>query len=78
MELLEQLEAQIAELLDRLRAENTRLHAEASAIVAEKAVLEEENRKLHDSLAQEENLRVEALKRIDALLHRIQEHDSVE
>ena len=73
MELLEQLEAQIAELL-----ENTRLHAEASAIVAEKAVLEEENRKLHDSLAQEENLRVEALKRIDALLHRIQEHDSVE
>ena len=41
----------------------------------EKAV---ENRKLHDSLAQEENLRVEALKRIDALLHRIQEHDSVE
>lgn len=81
MELLEQLEAQVAELLarlDRLRAENTRLHAEASAIVAEKAVLEEENRKLHDSLAQEENLRVEALKRIDTLLHRIQEHDSVE
>ena len=78
MELLEQLEAQVAELLARLRAENTRLHAEASAIVAEKAVLEEENRKLHDSLAQEENLRVEALKRIDALLHRIQEHDSVE
>ena len=45
MELLEQLEARVAELLarlDRLRAENTRLRAETSAIVAEKAVLEEE------------------------------------
>ena len=43
-----------------------------------KAVLEEENRKLRDALTQEEHLRVEALKRIDALLRRIQEHDSVE
>ncbi|WP_022655213.1 cell division protein ZapB [uncultured Desulfovibrio sp.] len=81
MELLEQLESRVTELLDRLdrlAAENVRLRAESSAIVAEKAVLEEENRKLHDALTQEEHLRVEALKRIDALLRRIQEHDSVE
>lgn len=81
MELLEQLESRVTELLDkldRLEAENVRLRSESSAVVAEKAVLEEENRKLRDALTQEEHLRVEALKRIDALLRRIQEHDSVE
>ena len=81
MELLEQLESRVTELLDkldRLGAENVPLRAEYPAVVAEKAVLEEENRKLRDALTQEEHLRVEALKRIDALLRRIQEHDSVE
>lgn len=81
MELLEQLESHIMALLarlDRLQAENTRIRAESSAIVAEKAVLEEENHKLHESFAKEEALRTEALKRIDALLRRIQEHDSIE
>lgn len=81
MELLEQLESHVTALLaklDRLKAENTRLRAESSAIVAEKAVLEEENHKLHESFAKEEALRTEALKRIDALLRRIQEHDSIE
>ena len=81
MELLEQLESRVTELLDRLDrlgAENVRLRDDSCAIVAEKAVLEEENHKLRDALTQEEHLRVEALKRIDALLRRIQEHDSVE
>lgn len=81
MELLEQLETHVTALLaklDRLKAENTRFRAESSAAVAEKAVLEEENRKLHESLAKEETLRTEALKRIDVLLRRIQEHDSIE
>lgn len=64
MELLEQLETHVTALLaklDRLKAENTRFRAESSAAVAEKAVLEEENRKLHESLAKEETLRTEAL-----------------
>ena len=81
MELLEQLEARVAELLarlDRLRAENAHLRAELSALGVESSGLEEENRRLHDSLAREEGLRVVAPQRIDALLRKIQEHDSVE
>lgn len=81
MELLEQLEARVAELLarlDRLRAENAHLRAELSAQGVESSGLEEENQRLHDSLAREEGRRAEALQRIDALLRKIQEHDSVE
>lgn len=81
MELLEQLEAHVIELLarlDRLRAENQRLRGELSAQSVKSAGLEEENCRLHDSLAREEGRRIEALQRIDALLHKIQEHDSVE
>ena len=81
MELLEQLEARVVELLarlDRQRAENAHLRAELSARGVESSGLEEENRRLHDSLAREEGRRAEALQRIDALLRKIQEHDSVE
>ena len=80
MELLEQLEARIGDILalqDRLKNENTRLREEIEADVAAKASLEGENRKLRDALAQEEAMRNEAVKRIDALLRKIQEHDSV-
>lgn len=81
MELLEQLEARVTELLarlDRLKAENAHLRAELSALGMEKSGLEEENQRLHDALAREEGHRAEALQRIDALLRRVQEHDSVE
>ena len=44
----------------------------------ENTVLKEENQKLREALENEEKLRTEALNRIDALLRKIQEHDSVE
>lgn len=81
MELLEQLETHIAALLgrlDRLKEDNERAHAASLLAAGEKNLLEEENRKLRASLEKEERLRVEALKRIDALLRKIQEHDSIE
>lgn len=81
MELLEQLETRVAALLsglDTLRAENARARAELEALAAAKAALEEENRGLREALDNGEALRAEALRRIDALLRSIQEHDSVE
>ena len=81
MELLEQLESQVEALLarlDRLKAENARINAESAAVAAENEALDKENQKLREALENEEKLRTEALNRIDALLRRIQEHDSVE
>lgn len=81
MELLEQLEKQVAALLDRLdrlKTENARLRTEFAAMGADKAALEEENLRLLEALEKEEQTRKAALGRIDALLHDIQEHDSVE
>lgn len=81
MELLEKLETQVAALLarlDRLRAENERVSAESAALGEEKAALEDENHRLREALENEEQLRAQALKRIDAVLRNIQEHDSVE
>lgn len=81
MELLEQLESQIEALLarlDRLKAENARMSAEYASVETEKATLEEENHKLREALEREETLRTEALGRVDSLLRKIQEHDSVE
>ncbi|MDR1776239.1 MAG: cell division protein ZapB [Desulfovibrio sp.] len=81
MEALEKLEQRIPQLLadlDNLKAENSRIRAEAIAEGARAAELEEQNRRLHASLAQEENARNEALKRLDALLRKIEEHESIE
>ncbi|GFH62324.1 MAG: conserved hypothetical protein [Candidatus Desulfovibrio kirbyi] len=81
MENLEQLESHITAFLekfDRIKAENVRFRVDISVATAEKSKLEEENRKLRDSLAGEESKRNEAVKRIDALLRKVQEHDSVE
>ena len=81
MELLGQLETQVAALLarlDRLKAENARISAESAAMGAERAALEDENHRLREALENEEQLRAHALKRIDAVLRNIQEHDSVE
>ena len=81
MEAFAKLESHITELLtrlDTLKAENARLRAEAEHTVAGRTALEEENRRLTAALAQEESLRNEVLRRVDSLLQKIQEHDSVE
>lgn len=81
MELLEKLETQVAALLarlDRLGAENERVSAESAVLREEKAALEDENHRLREALENEEQLRAQALKRIDVVLRNIQEHDSVE
>lgn len=81
MEILEQLEIRIAELLGRLdilRAENAEARQAVSDMAAEKAALEEENRRLRSALESGEELRREALRRLDGLLRKIQAHDSLE
>ena len=81
MELLEQLESQVEALLarlDRLKAENANIISESADVAARNDALDEENQQLREALENEEKLRTEALNRIDALLRRIQEHDSVE
>ncbi len=81
MEFLDQLETRVVDLLtrfDRMKNERNRLRAEVEALTARIAGLEERNRNLDAALAREENRRCEALKHIDALLHKIQEYDSVE
>ena len=81
MEFLDQLETRLVDLLtrfDRMKNERNRLRAEVEALTARIAGLEERNRNLDAALAREENRRGEALKHIDALLHKIQEYDSVE
>ncbi|MDR2054422.1 MAG: cell division protein ZapB [Desulfovibrio sp.] len=81
MEALEKLEQRIPELLagiDRLKAENVRIRSEAAAAAAKTTELEEENRRLRTSLGQEESTRAEALKRLDALLRKIEEHENIE
>ncbi|MDR3358832.1 MAG: cell division protein ZapB [Desulfovibrio sp.] len=81
MEVLEKLEQRISELLagiDRLKAENARIRSESETNSAKIAELSEENRKMCASLAQEENTRGEAMKRLDALLRKIEEHENIE
>ena len=81
MEFLDQLETRLVDLLsrfDRVKNERNRLRAEVEALTARIAGLEERNRNLDAALVREENRRGEALKHIDALLHKIQEYDSVE
>lgn len=81
MEAVERLEILIRQLLAQhklLREENERLGKEISVLSREKNVLEEENRNLHESLALQEVLRVEALRRIDGLLRKIRDYEKVE
>lgn len=80
MDLLEQLEAKVDELLARQEAlslSNGRLLAEIDALNREKTDLADKNNNLHALLEQERNLRAEALRRVENLLLKIQEHDSV-
>ena len=81
MEVLEKLEQRIPELLagvDRLKAEIARIRSETGATAARITELAEENRRLRASLAQEESTRAEALKRLDVLLRKIEEHENIE
>lgn len=81
MEVLERLEIGIRALLKRhelLREENRRLADGISVLTQEKKILERENRDLHESLARQEILRIEALRRIDVLLRKIQDYEKVE
>jgi cell division protein ZapB len=81
MEVLDQLESQVMLLLDkykRLKEEHARLQAQLTLLQEEKTALAEENGKLGMSLEKEGQLRSEARTRIDALLRKIEEHDSIE
>lgn len=80
MEMLERLETCVDDLLTRqeiLKRENSRLQSELSSLTQENAALEEKNHSLHEMLAQHEKLRAEARERIESLLRKIQDHDSV-
>lgn len=73
MELLDLLERRVESLLDEgaaLRAENRRLREEVAAGQHK----DEEIRVLRDEVAQEKQVREQALMRVDALLRRIQSH----
>lgn len=81
MEALEQLETQVLALLEQkaqLLAETRRLHSELEATIAAKMSLEEENRELRENLNKEEQVRGDAINRMDALLRLIQEHENAE
>lgn len=62
----------------QLLAETRRLHSELEATIAAKMSLEEENRELRENLNKEEQVRGDAINRMDALLRLIQEHESAE
>ena len=71
MELLNLLEERVHALLrqnEHLREENRRMAASSAGSVQAVQELQEENRLLQESLAQEQRLKDEVLHRIDALL----------
>ena len=68
MEALEQLETQVLALLEQkaqLLAETRRLHSELEATIAAKMSLEEENRELRENLNKEEQVRGDAINRME-------------
>lgn len=80
MEALELLNTRVDELLARMNLllmENARLQTELSDAMREKTVLAEENHNLHVSLENLDGLRAEALRRIESLLIKIRDHESV-
>lgn len=81
MELLKQMEKAIGSLITRLdsfKVENARLLEEISALTREKTLLENENKALHKSLAEQEALRLKAVGRIDGLLRKLQNYEKVD
>lgn len=76
MELLNLLEERVQALVaqtERLRDENRRLELASSEGLQSLHGLQEENRLLKESLAQEQRLKDEVLERIDALLERLKD-----
>lgn len=81
MELLNLLEERVQALVtqtERLRAENHRLESASSEGQGALHALQEENRMLKESLAQEQRLKDEVLERIDALLERLKDIENDE
>ena len=70
--------AAVASIRHRAERQTQELESVRMAWAAEKAALEAENHRLCEALENEEQLRAQALARIDAVLRNIQEHDSVE
>lgn len=80
MNVLEQLENCAGRLIDcqaNLKKENSRLQAEISDLAQKCAVLADENESMLAMLAQERNLRADALRRLKLLLQKIREHDGI-
>lgn len=78
--MLERLEKCVNGLISRyeaLKEENFRIRANMEDLMQENEALVKENNSLHEKLAQEEQLRAEALRRIEGLLQKIGEHGSV-
>ena len=81
MDVLGRLESQVAALLAelrRLKEGYAYLDAQIFALQEEKTALVAENRRLTLDLEKEGQLRAEARRRIDALLRKVEEHDSIE
>lgn len=81
MEVVGKLEISIQNLLAQnefLKNEKIRLENKISVLTTEKNILEKENKNLHESLVQQEILRIDALRRIDGLLRKIQDYDKVD
>jgi chromosome segregation ATPase len=79
MEILEQLDAQVTNLLERihtLRAENEGLRTELESLKETITALEEKTQSLTDALDQEKAVRMKALEQINTLIQKIQDFDS--
>lgn len=80
MDALDELEKRADDLIERFKALNEvngRMKTALLAFAREKALLTEENARLRDELARERALREEVLRRVESLLRKVREHDSV-
>ncbi|MCR4666639.1 MAG: cell division protein ZapB [Desulfovibrio sp.] len=81
MNILEQLNARVDHLLERLGqlgAENEQLRETVQSLRESIHALEEKNSSLTNALAEEESIRATALELVGSILERIQEYDNVE
>lgn len=80
MDALDELEKRAEDLLTllgALREENGRMKTALLALAREKTRIEEELSLSREEIAREKKLREEALRRVESLLRKIREHDSV-
>ncbi|MCR5813649.1 MAG: cell division protein ZapB [Desulfovibrio sp.] len=81
MKILEQLDSQVDALLQKLsqvKKENESLRMQVQSLRSSLTALEAKNHSLTDSLAEAENMRSQALERLDRLMLKIQDFDHVE